>query len=175
MRQKRYGNSHGVGGIMLFLGVLLLILLTFIVWREYAYCQRLRLSQLSEFLSFIKNMKERMECYLEAPGAWINGYESQELERIGFIKNIRERKELLVAYESCKEGLLIDNEASCVIEALFSELGEGYLDSELEVIESALEKLSRIEASMASESEKKIKTAGALLGAVAAGIVILVI
>ena len=54
-------NLHGIGGIVIFIGAFLLVLVAFMVWREYdAYLKR-SLRELSEFVVFIKNMRDRME------------------------------------------------------------------------------------------------------------------
>jgi hypothetical protein len=120
-------------------------------------------------------MRDRMECYLETPSSWIDEFEYCELERIGFVSDIREGGDLLSAYEKRKSALCIGKEAENIISNMLSELGDGYLGTELNIINSALDKLSKIESAVSSERENKARAAGALLGAVAAGVVILII
>ena len=131
--------------------------------------------ELSGFLAFIRNMKERMECYLELPADWAVGFKSPELERTEFLLYVRDGMNVAEAYEKCESSLCICDEAKDTLKALFDRFGEGYLDTELSLIKSSIEKLSEIEASLKTENGNKIKAVGAMLGAVAIGIVVLVI
>lgn len=160
---------------MVFLGAVMLAAATFVLWREYAAYLKKGVDELSGFLAFIRNMKERMECYLELPADWAGGFRSPELEGSGFLFYVREGMDVGEAYEKCENSLCICDEAKDALRALFDRFGEGYLDTELSFIKSSIEKLSEIEASLKIENGNKIKAVGAMLGAVAMGIVILVI
>ena len=68
-----------------------------------------------------------------------------------------------------------DGKFDDVLLGCFSRLGEGYLDTELEAISAGIDKLRSHVDRYGEELTKKRKVAGALIGACASGIVILVI
>ena len=71
--------------------------------------------------------------------------------------------------------MILTDTTEDALNSCFERLGDGYLDTELEVIEQALEKLSREEGRISEDLLKRRKAAGAVLGAFASGIIILII
>ena len=160
---------------MVFIGASLLILFAFLVWKEYAGYLNKGTRELEEFVRFIETMKERMECYLETPGVWVPDFTADELERLGFLESIRNGNDVNTAYAECKDLLCICNDAREILDELFSHLGNGYLDTELGIINSSLGKLTKIKDAFRTEKENKTKAMGAMIGAVAIGIIILIL
>lgn len=160
---------------MLFIGIALMLLCAFFAWREYTLYLGRELSELAEFISFFKTMRERMKCYLEPPSAWIHNYSTPELLRVGFIGYIRDGADLCSAYTMCEGELCISDEARAVIRDMLSAQGGGYLEGELSAIDTAVDKLSLIEKRTREDHGNKSRAAGAVIAAVSIGIVILVI
>lgn len=160
---------------MFFIGVGILLCVAFLCWREYtAYLQR-ELDELSDFLFFIENMRDKMECYLQSPLSWVGEFSRPSLERLGFLDSLRCDGDLGAAYRACTDKLLIKSDASEVIGELFSRFGEGYLDTERGLIDSTIHKLSIIEGKLKDELKNKSRAAGAMIGAIAIGAVIMII
>ena len=160
---------------MLILGAILLILFAFLLWREYSSYLKREEAELTEITRFLRNMRERMMCYLELPSAWIGEYSSDVLESVGFLERIRSGDDVSSAYEGVKKNLLIDPEISDELSALFSGLGEGYLDTELVAVDKTVEKLDQALGRLLPEIKNRSRAAGAVLGALAMGAVIMII
>jgi hypothetical protein len=62
-----------------------------------------------------------------------------------------------------------------VLDSAFSGLGKGYLEGEIEALDDAVSRLGAQEKELSVELSKRQRVAGALLGALAVGTVILVI
>lgn len=159
---------------MLFVGAFTIVFVIFLFWREYTSYLRRELLVLRTFRNMLRDMKDKMRCYLDSPRSWSLGYENDILSDSGFLGALRGGADLLEAYVTCREKLCISQETDSVLFSLFSRAGEGYIDTELEAMECALEGLSAIESTMVDEVNKKTKVSGAVLGAFAAGIIILV-
>lgn len=160
---------------MLIIGIVFLLAFAFFAWKEYVSYLNKGGTELHEFILFLGNMKEKMTCYLEAPSEWVGDFSAPGLEATGFLQKIRDGMGLGEAYSSCSDFLCIDKEARSVLDDLFARLGGGYLDTELGMINSSIDKLSKIEETTKKERENKVRATGAMIGAVAAGAVILIL
>lgn len=159
---------------MVYIGASAVIFAAFMIWREYVGYLERELYWCREFLGAIKDLREKMKCYLESPTEWSRGYNSEALSRCGFLDKVVECGDVLTAYKHSHDVCLSDN-AKEILESCFEHLGDGYIDTELESIELAISKLSEEEACASAEIGRKRRVAGAFLGAFASGIVILVI
>ena len=159
---------------MVYIGALAVIFSAFMIWREYVGYLDRELFWCREFLGAIKDLREKMKCYLESPTEWAREYKSESLSRCGFLDKVRAGEDVLSAYRSLSEVCLSDKVDEILV-GCFEHLGEGYIDTELENIELTISRLGNEETSASSEIGRKRKVAGALLGAFASGIVILVI
>ena len=160
--------------MVIFSGILL-ILVAFLLWREYSLYLKREESELCEITRFVRNMRDRMACYLELPSAWAGEYSSDVLERVGFLPKIRSGEDVSLAYEGIKEQLLLDPDISDELSTLFAGLGDGYLEGELALVDKTIAKLDSAGARLAPEIKNKTRAAGAMLGALAMGAVILII
>ena len=159
---------------MVYIGALSVIIAGFMIWREYVVYLDRELYWCRELLFAIKDLREKMKCYLKSPCEWAREYENEALSRCGFLDKLRQGEDIFVAYKSSRDVCLSDK-AKDILEGCFEHLGEGYIDTELESIELAIAKLSEEEKYASAEIGRKQRVAGAFLGAFASGIVILVI
>ena len=159
---------------MVYIGALAVIFAAFMIWREYAGYLDRELYWCREFLGAIRDLREKMKCYLDSPCEWAREYKSEALLRCGFRDKLLQGEDILVAYKSSRDVCLSDK-AGEILESCFEHLGEGYIDTELESIELAIAKLTEEEKCASAEIGRKRKVAGAFIGAFASGIVILVI
>lgn len=160
---------------MTYIGAFAVILSVFMAWR--CYCSYLfdELSHTRVFLRALRSCRERMKCYLAPPSEWARDYDDELLRTSGFLGAVEDGEGLLAAYRSSKDKWCITDECDGVLDGCFSRLGEGYLDTELEVVESAIEGMEREERRLSEDISRRKRVAGALLGALAVGVVILII
>lgn len=158
---------------MVYIGALAVIFAAFMIWREYVAHLNCELNWCREFLYAIKDLREKMKCYLDSPTEWARCYESEALSRCGFLDKLQECGDVLAAYRSSE--VCLSDTADEILTNLFERLGEGYIDTELESIELAIARLGEEQTSASLEIGRKSKVAGAFLGAFACGIVIFVI
>ena len=158
-----------------YLGVMAVIFAAFYVWRIYvSYLEGShRISR--AFLGALMDLKEKIRCYLDSPRAWSEVYRDPLLEECSFLPRVRDGEDLLAAYGGAREHVTLPSGIDEVLVACFSRLGDGYLDTELEAIGTSIDKLRSEVDRLGDELTKKRKVAGALIGACASGIVILVI
>lgn len=159
---------------MLIIGVVIIIVIVFLIWREYTSYLGRELNVCRAFRAMLCDMRDKMRCYLDTPRTWALGYEDDLLSECGFLGRLRLGASLADAYDACKETLCISKSVDSTLRSLFARSGEGYIDTELVAIDSAITNLTATEGVMSGEVNKKSKVAGAVLGAFVAGIVILV-
>lgn len=160
---------------MLFVGILMLICCLAFAWREYAAYLGREMRETDELLAFIKHIRERMNCYLEPISAWVGEYSTPELERLGFLGALRNGVDIKQAFADCSDKMCISSEVSDTFSNTLSEMGDFYLESELDALELAVDKLSAAQKRVNDDYKNKIKASGAMLAAVAIGAVVLVI
>ena len=160
---------------MLFVGVLILICCLFFAWREYAIYLGREMRETSELLAFLKHMRERMSCYLEPISAWIGEYSTPELERLGFIAALRGGEDIRSVFDNCLSEMCVSQEVSDAFKETLREMGDGYLDTELDALGAAVDRLTTLGERVNDDYRNKIKASGAMLAAVAIGVAVLVI
>lgn len=144
-------------------------------WREYSLLLGAELLWCRAFVSALTDMRAKMRCYLDSPRAWAEGYCGGPLEECGFLDLLREGVGVAEAYRGTRANMSLSDICDTLITDCFSRLGEGYLDTELSLMDLTIDKLSSEEKRAAEELPRKRKAMGAVLGACACGIVILVI
>ena len=160
---------------MKYIGVYSVIFSVFLIWRSYSSYLACELGYTGAFLRALRDYREKMKCYLASPSEWARGFSDEELLKIGFIDRVREGETFISAYRSVKDGIFLPQKTDETLTYCFERIGEGYLDTELEAVEAAISKIEAEEAIIVSEMPKRKKAVGALLGACAVGIVILII
>ena len=160
---------------MLFVGVLILIGCLFFAWREYALYLGREMRQTAELSAFLRHVRDRMNCYLEPISGWIGEYSTPELESLGFLATLRDGADIRGAFDACSGEMCVSSEVADVFFDTLCEMGDGDLERELSVLDEAVDKLSSVGGRVSEDYKNKIKASGAMLAAVAIGVVVLVI
>ena len=160
---------------MLYFGAVAVILGAYMIWREYAFYLDGELLSCRSFLRALVDYREKIKCYMELPSDWVQGYRDEYLAECGFFDKIRSGVNFGEAYATSKDLILITDGVDDALTSCFDRLGDGYLDTELEALGIAIDKLTREEERLVENLSKRRKATGAVLGACALGIVILVI
>lgn len=159
---------------MLYLGTFAVMCAVFMIWREYSAFLDGELKWCREMIRAIGDLGERMRCYLSSPREWAQRYESELLAGCGFLDRLKGGESLEDAFVHSEGGMELTGEVRDAVYGCFSGFGGGYLDGELESLGLALEKLRAAEQGLAGELPRRRKAVGAILGACALGIVILI-
>lgn len=160
---------------MTYVGSLAVTLAILFAWHTYCSFLGEELSQTRAFLHALRDYREKMRCYLTSPSEWARVYSGVPPLLAELLKRVADGEPIDKAYSAVRERLCLPCDVDEVISSCFSRLGEGYLDTELAALDSAISRIVEREGRMADDMARRCKVAGALLGACAVGIVILVI
>ena len=155
-------------------GCFLIISAALLAWRSYRAYLIEELDFVRAFLGALEDYRRGVGCYLEPLSRWAESYADERLSAVGFLDGLREG-DAGAAYKAVRNRCYLPDKVDKMLDCTFSRLGMGYLDGELAVLDDAIARLSSEEKRIAEELSKRKKVAGALLGAVAVGAVILVI
>ena len=159
---------------MLYIGGFLIVLSVLIVWRCYCAFLSAEIGSTRAFLRAMCDYREKMRCYLKSPKEWALDYSDADLPG-SFLTGLRDGESLIEAYRSARADCYLTACGDEALESCLSGLGDGYLDTELAVMDSLVARLGAEEKHLADEITKRKRIAGAMLGACAVGVVILVI
>lgn len=159
---------------MSYFGAVLIILAAYTLWREYSEFLRTQLSACRCYLGAISDYREKIRCFARTPAEWASEYSDKALSDSGFLQALRESGNFAAAYEASGVKQVISGSVDEILRSCFDRLGEGYLDTESEILSAAINKLTREEAKISEAFHKRRKAAGAMLGACACGIVIFI-
>lgn len=160
---------------MLYFGAIAIIIGAYMIWREYASYLDGELLSCRAFLRALTDYREKMKCYMDVPSSWAEGYFDEYLTKCGFLDMVKSGVDFAEAYRLSRENISVTDSVDEILVSCFARLGEGYLDTELETVEIAIGKLMREDERLSENLLKRRKATGALLGACALGIVILII
>ena len=160
---------------MAYIGAASVIFAIFLSWRGYSSYLEREMSFCRAFLGAITDYREKVRCYLDSPREWAREYSDVLLEECGFLDTLRAGSDFGEAYSLAQDKILLSEGATGIIYSCLSRLGEGYLEGELEILSACIDKLEKEESEASVELVKKRKAVGAMLGAVAAGIVVMII
>lgn len=155
-------------------GCFLIISAALLAWRSYRAYLIEELGFVRAFLGALEDYRRGVGCYLAPLSRWAESYADERLSAVGFLDGLREG-DAGAAYKAVRGRCYLPDKVDEILDCTFSRLGAGYLDGELAVLDDAIARLSSEEKRIAEELSKRKKVAGALLGAVAVGAVILVI
>ena len=158
---------------MYYFGAVAVIVGVYMIWREYSAFLHKELLWCRSFLNAITDYRDKIKCYMDTPSGWAAGYSDQRLTECGFLERLREGDDFCTAYKSMC-GACLNDASENILSACFERLGEGYLDTELEVLGIAIDKLGKEEARLTDALPKQRKAAGAVLGAFATGLIIFI-
>ena len=160
---------------MSYFGAVSIILAVYMIWREYSSFLDGELRWCRCYLKALEDYRDKVKCYMQTPTRWAQGYTDAMLSECGFLERLSGGEDIGEAYRLSRPEIGVSGTVDAILSDCFERLGEGYLDTEIEVLESAIGKLSLEEKKSGESLGKKRKAAGALLGAFASGVVILVI
>ena len=147
----------------------------FAIGTKYKKYLAMGLSELEEYLAFLKHIKGRVYLNAEDYRTASLGFESQLLSELGFIEAIKEGRPLHSAYEKAKERMLLPSQADSVIDECFASLGKADVATETRTLQLCIEELNRICCELKESVHKKTRSAFALLFASGLGLVILLV
>ncbi len=160
---------------MKYIGILLILLAAYFAARSYRRGARERRELAEGFLALISEMRRRAACYLEPPSRWVPEFVCPALEKAGFVAAVRSGKTLLEAFRAAKDGLPSERGIAELLMEFFSKTGSGYLISELELTEGVERDLySKIE-KLREDEERRCRSVGAVIYAVAVGAMLLLL
>lgn len=160
---------------MIYFGAVAVVLAAYMTWRVYSASLFGELDICRRLLAALTDYRDKIKCYMDTPKMWANEYSDEELARYGFLSCLMSGGDFLSAYSVLKESVIIGEQVDCALTECFERLGAGYLETEIEILNVVIDKLKVEEESMTEAFVGKKKAAGAVLGAVASGVVILAI
>ena len=160
---------------MAYLGAVAVTLAMYLVWREYSHFLDGQLAWCRCFLRALGDYRNKMKCYMDTPTKWAGEYSDGHLSSCGFLERLEKEGNFKSAYTSACPSAHMSDSTDEILSSCFQRLGDGYLDTELEALSVAIDGLTREEARLSENVYKKRRASGAMLGAFAMGIVILII
>lgn len=160
---------------MPYIGAVALIIAAFMIWREYCLFLDAQLGLCRAYIRALSDLKEKMKSYLTPIRDWAREYDDGLLSECGFLGAIREGGGVREAYLSSTMRDRLPEGADEKLISLFSRLGGGYLEGEVESLDGTISGLAAIELEASGERIKRKRAVGALIGAVVLGIVIMII
>ena len=160
---------------MAYFGAVAVILAAYMTWRVYSESLFGELDMCKRFLAALTDYRDKIRCYMDTPQKWASEYSDGELIRCGFLSSLADSGDFALAYGVLKEAVTVGQEIDSILTECFERLGAGYLDTEVEILNLAIDKLKTEQTGMRDAFCVKKKAVGAMLGAVASGIVIFAI
>ena len=131
--------------------------------------------ELEEFLRFLRFMRERVVCYLEPPSSIARDFSSELLDSLGFLGEIRDGASLSSAFITSKDRLSLPDDDAKALADFFERCGKGYLESEVKLLDTAIEKLERSEEKYGENCRTRARGIRVMTAAFGLGISILLI
>ena len=160
---------------MAYFGAVAVILAAYMTWRVYSESLSGELDLCKRLLAAITDYRDKVKCYMDIPKKWAAEYYDDKLSRCGFLPHLAGGGDFESAYSRLKTSMTVSDEMDSVLTECFERSGEGYLDTEIEILNLAIGKLEVEERRLSEAFSGKKKAVGAMLGAIASGIVILAI
>lgn len=160
---------------MKYIGIILILLASVLFGRLYSESLREKSRELSEFIRFLRFMRERVECYLESAEDVAGSFSSAVLEKCGFLDELKRSGRIDMAYRACEGKLSINSEDKEIIREFFSHSGKGYLEREIMLTDGAISALENSLGKYKENSGKRGKSVGAISLAVGLGLAVLLI
>ena len=143
--------------------------------RKYkAFCEE-RMAASRAILGFIKYRGELMSRFSSSKSEICKKYEDEILEKSGFLPTLREGKSFIDALRSSRKNLPLSDAAIEILETIFAEMGNGYLDEERQRQKAAELEMAAFAAKEKEELERDVKVKTTLILAAALGAIILIL
>ena len=160
---------------MRYFGIFILICAVFLIWRCYCGYVEDEAKMSRAFLFALRDYREKIKCYLISPSEWASGYGDEALRASGFTDKIKSGETMITAYLDTRSGMYLPMVVDEALKSCFMRLGEGDAYAEVETLESTIAVLEGEVKTINEQLPKRQKAVGALLGACAVGVVILMI
>ena len=103
------------------------------------------------------------------------GFCSESLERAGFIKAVADSESIGQAFLECEPRLSLSREEKEALSSFFTSFGDGSLEGQLKLIDSACAKMEALYTGLCRESVKSTRLVMAISVTAALGLIIFVI
>ena len=159
---------------MVYLGAVSIISAAYMLWREYSKFLDGEITWCRCFLAALTDYREKVKCYIETPDGWAREYTDEQLSSCGFLGYLADGQGFTAAYRKSEKPPYVTEATDSALSVCFARLGEGYIDSELETLNAVIDKLGTEDKRLSEALVKRRRALGAVMGAIASGIVILV-
>ena len=156
------------------IGVFLVGVSIFLIFRERVRSEERRVLFISELCRFIEKTRIEISCYLKPMEKIPCSFSSALLSEIKFLE-IAEKGDLQAAYKEAEKKILLHERERKLFQHFFANIGHGYADDELKLIDGTLGELKDILAREEAELYKKRKLFLTLSVSLSLAIVILLI
>ena len=95
---------------MKYIGILLVLLTSVAISRDYVGYMNKRTAECKGFLDFIAHMRIQVGCFLRPVKELAFGFSSPSLEKSGFIDSLVSSENIYAAYMSCEPNLSLSKE-----------------------------------------------------------------
>lgn len=160
---------------MPYIGAVALMIAAFMIWREYCLFLDGQLGLCRAYIRALSDLRDKMRSYLTPICDWAREYDDTLLLDCGFLGAVRDGQGVREAYLSSSMRDRLPCGADERLTSLFSRLGGGYLEGEVESLDGAISGLRAIELEASGERMKRKRAVGALIGAAVLGTVIMII
>ena len=160
---------------MKYAGILCVLFAAVFVSAEYSGYMNKRTAECRGFLAFISHMRIQVGCFLRPAKELARGFSSESLEKAGFIEALHNCENISEAYSKCEGELSLSHEEKGVLSDFFSSFGDGYLDQQIKLIESAHAKMEGLCTKLTAERVKNTRLVSAISVTLALGVIILII
>ena len=147
---------------------------TLLVCQHLGEKRKERLLLCEEFYRFVSHIKLQISCFRRPINELADGFRSDILTDIGFLSAIKESG-ILGAFESVRDKISLSEEEKRVLAALFSSLGTGYMENEIQQLDAHGGELYRLLEKERAELTRQSRLVNTLLTAASLGVIILLI
>ena len=146
----------------------------FLVFRDRFHSEQRRFLLISELCRFIERTRNEISCYLKPIEKIPQGFSSALLSELYFLQTA-EVEGFATAFCRAEEKIPLREREKRIFEHFFENIGHGYVDDELKLIDSTLLELKDILAQEETELSKKRKLFLTLSATLSLAVIILLI
>jgi hypothetical protein len=142
---------------------------------EYRKYINKRLFECESFLSFFAYIRLQLGCFLKPLRELAGDYQKRDGVLGRIVSELQSGIEPSAVYKKYEPELSLSTEEREVLRHLFSNLGKGYLEDEVKLLDSSCSVLGGLYASLKEEAPKKTKTVAVVSCALSLGFIILAV
>ena len=160
---------------MKYVGILCVLAASVLISGEYSRYMNKRVLECRDFVSFISHMRIQVGCFLRPVKELGIGFSSESLAGSGFLEALSHSENISEAYSKCEPSLSLSSEEREVLCDFFSSFGDGYLDEQLKLIDSAHSRMQELYLRLSTERVKNTRLVSTVSVTAALGFIIFVI